>query len=456
MNNLQAGFSRVDITPPLGFAISGFFEQRYAIEVLDPIEASVLALSDGETTVLMVTMDILGVPNALVGRFKDSITTKTGVPGDCIYLHGTHTHNGPLLSPTLGNKIDETTPVYIDFMINSISQACADAIADLKSAKMGWAIGKAPNVAFIRRFRMKDGSIVSNPGINNPDIKEPIGEIDPRVNILRFDREGGKTLVLVNFGNHPCVVGGARFSADWPGFLCRTVESALPECNCLFFNGCQGDVNHVNVHPKDTDRYLNYDQDECYKEIRYGYARYMGRSMAGTVLQEYDKCKYIDVDRIQSVQRIVHIPSNMPTADQLPEAYRLQEMRKTVPVEELRKLYPGMMFETVFAEAARMVRLENGPEYFEVNISTVAIGKVAFVGYTGEPFSGVSYGVKEAEGWDVVLPTCTTNGNVGYFPMMADYMEGGYEARSSSFKAGAAEILIEEGKKLLDELSSTN
>jgi len=41
---------------------------------------------------------------------------------------------------------------------------------------------------------------------------------------------------------------------------------------------------------------------------------------------------------------------------------------------------------------------------------------------------------------------------VGYFPMQEAYDEGGYEARSSNFKAGIAELIIDEGKKLLDTL----
>jgi len=36
--------------------------------------------------------------------------------------------------------------------------------------------------------------------------------------------------------------------------------------------------------------------------------------------------------------------------------------------------------------------------------------------------------------------------------MKEAYDEGGYEAGSSSFKAGVAELIIEEGKTLLGEL----
>ena len=54
--------------------------------------------------------------------------------------------------------------------------------------------------------------------------------------------------------------------------------------------------------------------------------------------------------------------------------------------------------------------------------------------------------------WDLVIPTCNTNGKQGYFPMKEAYDEGGYEAGSSSFKAGVAELIISEGKALLNQI----
>jgi hypothetical protein len=112
-----------------------------------------------------------------------------------------------------------------------------------------------------------------------------------------------------------------------------------------------------------------------------------------------------------------------------------------------------MMLTTVVAEAGRMVRLENGPENFRLPISGIAIGNVALVGLPGEPFTGIGRGLKKAEGWDLVLPTCSTNAYEGYFPMQEAYDEGGYEARSSNFKAGIAELICEEGKKILAEMA---
>jgi hypothetical protein len=74
------------------------------------------------------------------------------------------------------------------------------------------------------------------------------------------------------------------------------------------------------------------------------------------------------------------------------------------------------------------------------------------VGIPGEPFTGVGRGLKEAPDWDLILPTCNTNAKEGYFPMLECYEEGGYEAGSSNFKAGVAELIIHAGLGLLEDL----
>ena len=73
-------------------------------------------------------------------------------------------------------------------------------------------------------------------------------------------------------------------------------------------------------------------------------------------------------------------------------------------------------------------------------------------GIPGEPFTGVGRALKEAEGWEFVLPTCNTNAKEGYFPMLECYEEGGYEAGSSNFRAGVAELIIASGLDLLQTL----
>ena len=444
MNTLKVGFSRVDVTPMMGIDISGYFKKRLAEGVLDPLYANTVAFRLGDECAVMICIDNCGIKQAQLLAYRKRIAEKLNVPTESVFISCTHTHTGPSV-----NIADELADKYKMFLGDKLEEGASLAYDDLKNAIMGYGIGNAPGIAFVRRFRMKDGSIRTNPGVDNPDIVAPIGDVDERVNVLRFDREGADSVVIVNFGCHPDVVGGNLISADWPGFVRATVEKTIDNVKCVFFNGAEGDINHVNVHP--TGGFLNdmfMDFDDVARG--YGHARYMGRVVAAGVLQAYDKVKYVEVDSLRAVNVKMDVPSNKPDEKDLPEAYRIKEMHESGRDDELP--YKGMMLTTVVAEALRMVRLENAPETFDMTLSGIKLGPVAIVGIPGEPFLGIGRGIKETEGFELIMPICCANGYEGYFPMKDSYDEGGYEARSSNFRAGVAEFMIDEAKKMLSEI----
>ena len=446
MNKLYAGFSRVNITPMLGISITGYFKERYADGVLDELELNAIALQCGEEKAILITVDSVEVVKEVATDFRQHISEVTGVPVEAIYIHATHTHTGPDIQKNAEGVLEQE---YYRIVYRKMADVAQMALEDLKPAQMGWGIGQAPNIAFVRRFRMKDGSVKTNPGVNNPDIVEPIGDVDERVSVIRFKRENADDIVFVNFADHPDTVGGCKISADWPGLTRKTVEKVLDDVKCAVFNGAQGDINHVNVHP--TGGYLN-DMFMDFDDVSRGYAHatYMARVVTGGVLQAFDKVKYVDVESLRCKSRLINVPSNMPKPEDMAEAHRINDLHNAGKDSELP--YEGMMLTTIVAEAGRMVRLEHGPEAFEMELSGIAFGDIALVGIPGEPFMGIGRGLKETEGWDMVLPTCLTNGSHGYFPVQDAYDQGGYEARSSNFKAGVAEYIIEEGKKLLADL----
>ena len=446
MNTLKAGFARVNITPMRGIGLAGYFKPRFAEGVLDELEINALALACGEEKTVLVAVDHCGIAREIIKEFKEFVIERTGLKSEEIYIHATHTHTAPYLNKGSEKPLEQE---YYRMVQRKLVDAIEAALEDLKPARMGFGVGQAPNIAFVRRFRMKDGSIRTNPGVNNPEIAEPIGAVDERVSVLRFDREGAEDLVLIQFANHPDVVGGSMISADWPGFARRQVEKTIDGTRCICFNGTQGDVNHVNVHP--TGGFLNdtfMDFDDVSRG--YGHARFMGRVIAGGVLQVYDKVEYVDVDSIKCGEAVVHVPSNKPLPEEMPEAKRINDLHVAGRDDELP--YKGMMLTTMVADAARKVRMEHGPEFFEMEVIAVAIGKVVMIGLPGEPFTGVGRGLKDDPDWKLVLPTCNTNGKQGYFPMKEAYDEGGYEAGTSNFKAGVAELMIAEGKKLIEGL----
>ncbi|MFA7636163.1 MAG: hypothetical protein WCX81_00180 [Monoglobales bacterium] len=451
MNKLKVGYSKVNANPPLGIGISGYYIPRYAKGFLDDIEVGALALSCDDRKILMISIDNCGIDKEIGGPFREAVQVATGVPADNIFMSATHTHTGPSLKTT--DRFDEKDNVVLEyrkFLGTRVLDACIMALADLKPAKMGFITGYAPErVAYIRRYKMKDGSTFTCPPINDPNIDHPIGTLDQRVHILRFDRENDCSIVLVNYGVHADTVNGEMISSDWPGWMRKTIEKALDGTKCVFFAGAQGDVGSTNVHPSGGD--MNDTEISFDNEMKSpGMARFVGRALAGTVLQVYDKVEYVDVEEIDIKRKGIVVEANVPTKEQMPLAKKYKELHDSGRDDLIP--YKAMQLTTVVAEALRMCRMENGPESYNVELTGVKIGPVALVGIPGEPFTDIGVSIKEAEGYKMIMPCALTNGNMGYFPMKSAYDEGGYEARTSPFKSGVAEKIIEGGKALLAEM----
>lgn len=444
--SFKAGFARVNITPPIGIPIWGYYVDRFADGVLDELEANAVAFSCKGVSVLLITIDHCGLVKEILDKIKEKISEKTNLPINAIFIHSTHTHNGPETLPS------STNPLVVEYrksLCKKVVDVARFALEDMKPSRLGFAIGKAENIAFIRRYRMKDGTVKTNPGVNNPDILSPIGQVDERVNVVRIDREKAETIVIANFGNHPDTIGGNKISGDWPGFTRRYVEKAIDNTKCIFFNGAQGDVNHVNVFPKGGDlNGLFMDFDGCSRG--YEHTKHLGRVVAGAVMQVYSKVEYIDVSQIKYVQKLIDIPSNKPNPEEMPLAHKYNDLHLAGRDNEIP--YEAMMLTTVVADAARKVRLENAPDYFPLLFSAIKIGNIAFMGIPGEPFTPVGTGIKDTKGYKLIIPCCNTNAKEGYFPMIDSYQEGGYEALASNYKEGAAERIVEESRKILTEI----
>ena len=155
-------------------------------------------------------------------------------------------------------------------------------------------------------------------------------------------------------------------------------------------------------------------------------------------------------DSIGWLKKTVSVPAQIGDPAELEWAYKMDELFSAERYDEIP--YAGMMLTTKIAQARRIIRMKDGPEAFTMDMYALHLGEVAFVGIPGEPFNGVGRALKATEGWELVLPTCLTNGSEGYFPMQDSYDEGGYEAESSRFAAGVAERLIAGGQALLQEM----
>ena len=93
----QVGYAEVNINPPLGIFVHGYYIDRFAKGFLDDLLASAMALRCGEKTVLMLAVDNCLIKTHIADGYRRSIAEATGVAAENIFLCASHTHTGPEL-----------------------------------------------------------------------------------------------------------------------------------------------------------------------------------------------------------------------------------------------------------------------------------------------------------------------------------------------------------------------
>ena len=416
---LKAGFARLDMTPPLGTPLAGYYKQRLAEGVYDPLSLNALALSDGERTAVIITVDALGIRRTYADEIREMIAARVCLPVDHVMIAALHQHTSMRIADAWERSAltDET---YRGVLYRKFCDVAQMAIDDMCDALPTRAIGEtAEQIAFIRRYRMQDGSVKTNPGKYRDLVVGPVGEADNNVRLLRFVREGKKDIALVNFSTHPDTMGGKMISADWPGFVRRFTEQDHPDAHCICINGCQGDSNHVNIYST---------------EVQSGYfrAEHMGRVITDTVNALWAKTEPCRDGAIYSAVRLVWNYTNQNGVEDYEECAALyygQWRGESVPKATPKGYALG--------ECERIVKLkEKGLVFQCVPVNVVGFGDTALVGFGGEPFMHYAAGAREQAPDKFVICACCANGYEDYLPTDSAFDEGGYEATSTPFTKG--------------------
>ena len=95
---LQVGLAEIDITPPVGYRMDGYFTERLATGQRDPLKAKALVFQQGATRAAIVACDLLGMPLSMSRDVRALAAQRTGIPASNIAIAATHTHTGPLFA----------------------------------------------------------------------------------------------------------------------------------------------------------------------------------------------------------------------------------------------------------------------------------------------------------------------------------------------------------------------
>lgn len=225
---MKAGYAQTVITPSLDRPVylAGFGHNRRALSVQDDLYARALAISDGTTTLVLCSLDLIGFFRPDVYE----IIHKLNHSGVQIIIASTHTHHGP---DTMGlwGPDDKTRGVDAAWMMGvkeKIAGTIENALAAMQPAELKWASVNVPGLAKNAR----------DPGI-----------VDDELTVFQFtDMNGSPLVTAFDFPCHPEVLWehNPHITSDYPGFL-RVEAEQQTGAPCIFFSGALGGMMTPDV-----------------------------------------------------------------------------------------------------------------------------------------------------------------------------------------------------------------
>jgi len=436
--DLRVGRAEVNITPPVGMPMGGYFYIRLSTGGHDDLHAKALVLEKDGVKTALVACDLVGVPARITGATRQLIERTSGLKGEQVMISGTHTHTGPEIDPIILASAQGKTAKIVHEYFASLPAKIAESVrlaeASLVPARAWAAVGHENSLSFNRRFLMRDGSVRFNPGKFNPDIVRPVGPIDPDVAVVYFDSPDSKPLAsYVNFPMHLDTVGGTAFSADYPFTLDKLLREVKGrEMVTLFTIGTAGNINHFDV--KSGGPQQGHEE-----------AARIGTVLASEVLKTYARMKSPIAGSLQFAREVVKLPV------QELEPGELERSREVV--ERSLKTGPGgpEFLEMVHAFKALNVAERHGkPIEAEVQVMTLG-DELAWVGLPGEIFVELGMTIKLASPFPTTIISELANDVIDYVPNRKAFAEGGYEVVTARCTPGSGEALVETATRLLVE-----
>ena len=221
--------------------LAGFQNGRPATGVHDDLWARAVAFRQGDTTVALVTVDLVGFFNDEVVRIREA-AADAGVDVDHIMVSSTHVHEGPDTMGLWGQYVGMSgvDPEYIAYIRAQALAAVEEAVAGLEPVTL--TVGSADSAA-----------PWPDKGTRNTirDSRDPV-VVDEIVYAAQLVGDDGDVVAtLVNWGNHPEALSDENtlITSDFSHYIRESVEDGVTYDSysvegaggvCLFVNGTVG------------------------------------------------------------------------------------------------------------------------------------------------------------------------------------------------------------------------
>ena len=452
---IQYGIGRRCVNPQMPVSLAGYFNKRMWDHVLDDLEVRALVIRSGSDYAAILHFDLITVSTSLYENVLQDMKELgiDRITKENLLVSATHTHTAPELR--CGKP--GANPEYPPFAAKMAAEALKDALSNWKEGELESGLAEEHRFIFNRRYWMKNGKVVTNPGKLNPDILRPEGEIDPEIPMLAIRTEGKLRVLIANIVNHTDTIGGTGVSADWAGFFRRAMEAEMGAGSMAIpLIGCAGNINHFDTR---TDR-----NQTCYDE-----AKRVGTGYAEAVKKALSALKPVKGDGIRTVYGDAATAPREISAQELAEAQAICEKYPEIDVESLESavdltsedLARGTPFALKYF-ASTMVKMTNNktPVVFHLTGFNFG-GDAVLASLPSEPFTEIGLELRRGIfGGRLCLVASHGNGtggptySGGYIPNPWNYGRGGYEdtPRSNPFSMKSADVLLGAWRELAKEL----
>ncbi len=428
---MRVGFHVADITPPTGASIPGGFAPRPAEGAHDPLRVRAGVFVSDHAALALVGVDAVSLKTEDVLRAREMAADLSPVPAEAVMVAASHTHTGGPANDVLGSASDEH---YREHIVRQIASAVAEAARRLAPAEIGWASGAAEGLAWNRRWVLADGSHETHADPEREDVVRRAGPSDPEVLLLTARDVEGRPLGFVgNFTCHTTIMGGAQFSADYPGAWSDMMQRATG-APLVFLSGAMGDVTQVN-HRLDLPQ-----------RGEPGVRRF-AHALAGESLKLLADMRWQADAALAVSGEVLRIPMRRPGPEQL-EADRATA-HEAAPDDYSR--------EVVFARERLLLA-----QYIErvgrdrCEVICARLGDLAIASSPGQMFCVFGLDCKRRGPFEHTMFVSLANGNCGYVPTPEAIEKGGYEptlCRGSRLAPEAGGTIVDAQVRMLQSMA---
>ncbi len=416
------------------------------------INVRAIILDNGEKKVVFLGFELGGVP--FIERIQALLKEKYGIEKEDLLATGTHNHsavrplgNGKGSVPMPEDR-SENMVAYTEFVYKQVEDVIAEAMANLKPAKVGYGEDKS-YININRDQHFADGYWMQG--------KNWEGCSDKTLAAVKFVDEEGKVIAgILNYAVHSVtnftakdVDGTCKISCDFPGICSAWLEKHFGNDSVFIWqSGAAGNQNPVLAYPiarYDVNGTMYNDMSIVQPGSTYKTCVIIGEEHAQDALRALNKADACcDELTIKTGESIVNLPGQ-----KFPEGIDRQRHRFLVDNIYLDQIgwKPGMPLEKKLAD---MIPTD---EKVPLRTQLVLLGdQVAFYGMNCELYNEIAVLLKEASPCPHTIVATHTDYSIGY--VLDDDSKGRKVFQSfGRVREGESNGLIKEGMlKLFEEV----